>query len=922
MNTFFRKLVWRISRRRKEAELEEELQFHLEEEAGERAAAGVAAEEAKRAARRELGNITLVREDTRAAWGWTFLEELVRDVRYALRTIAANRTFSAMAILSLALGIGANTAIFSFMDAILVRSLPVQHPESLALLNWHVQHGRNSLLYRGSGSIWDDPKFGATAGIFPYPAYELFQKATGSVFESVFAYYPMETVNLMVKGQAVMAYGEYVSGEYFHGLGVSPAAGRLIVGDDDRPGAGLVAVLSFGFTQRYFGDAAQAIGKTVRVNNVPFTVAGVAPPEFFGVDPGVSPDFYLPLHSNFLVPGQAGANDDLAERYTDPFYHWIEVMGRLRPAVTRAQAQAIVGPQFDHWAMSTATNDKERSNLPLLLVRDGGVGLDTLRRQFSKPLYVLLSMVGLILAIACANIASLLLARAAARRREIAVRLSIGGTRWRIVRQLLTESIVLAGLGGIGGVIFANWGVRFITQLLANGEENFTLHAELNWEVLAVAFALSILTGILFGLAPAVQSTKAGLLPALKRVRASEPRTRSRFSLGRALLVCQIAVSVLMLVAAGQLVHTLSNLQSIHLGFNRDHVLLFELNARQAGHHDPEIVNWYSGLCSRFKTLPGVRNASLSNSPLVGHGSWFSPIAPIGKTPNPKEDTHILTAGAGFLSTMQIPLVAGRDFDERDQPGSPPVAIVNEAYAKANFGNDNPMGQRIIFEEQENVKRREIEIVGVARNARYGEALTATFPATVYLPYNQNLYFPVGAMTFALRTSGDPLAYAQTVRDIVRQADPRVPVADIRTQSAAVNRTMNQEIVFARLGSGFAFLALTIACVGLYGTMSYAVARRTGEIGIRLALGAPVGAVLRMVLGEVFALALAGLFIGIPVCLTTSKLLQAFLFGVTRYDPVSLLVAVVTLILAALLAGYAPARRASRIEPTVALRHE
>jgi predicted permease len=908
MNRFFRKLRWLAARRRKEAELEQELRFHLEEDVDERQSAGAAASDAQRAARRELGNATLVREDTRAAWGWTFWEQLFRDIRYGLRAIRANPVFSAMAILSLALGIGANTAIFSFMDSILLRSLPVSHPESLALLNWQVQKGRNSLLYRGMGSDGH--------AIFPYAAYELFQKSSSGVFSSVFAYYPSGTMNLMVQGHAVLADGEYVSGEYFRTLGVAPAAGRLIVTDDDRAGSAAVAVLSYSFSQKHFANSAPAIGQTIRINGVAFTVAGVAPPEFFGVDPAGSADFYIPLHSNFLLQSKADPGEDLAKQYVDPYYYWIEVMGRLRPGVSLQQAQATLGPRFRQWANGVAVNDKERSNLPQLVVQEGASGLSTLRRRYSKPLYVLLGMVGLILAIACANIASLLLARSAARRREIAVRLSIGGTRWRIVRQLLTESLVLSSIGGVAGVLFAIWGIRFITLLLANGRENFTLRAALNWHLLAAAAALSILTGILFGLAPALQSTRAGVMPALKQVRASQAHSRSPVSLGKVLLAGQIAVSLLMLVAAGLFVRTLSNLQALELGFNRENLLLFDLNARQAGHNDPEIITWYTDLQKRFSAMPGVRMASLSHMPLVGHGSWFSVVAPIGQQSKPGHLDNILQAGPRYLATMQIPLIVGRDIDERDQPGSPPVAVVNEVYAKTYFGDENPMGRRIAFE-----KGREIEIVGVARDARYGGALTEDFQPVVYLPFAQP-HFPVQKMTFALRTSGNPLVYAKTVRDLVRQADPRVPVADIRTQAADVDRTMNQEMIFARLGSGFAFLALLIACFGLYGTMSYAVARRTGEIGIRMALGAGARSVVWMVLREVLALTAAGLAIGIPACLLASKLVKSFLFGLEPNDSLAISVAVATLLAASLAAGYAPARRASRIAPAEALRAE
>jgi len=922
---FLRKLGWLGQRSHKEDELREELQFHLDEEAAERQAKGLTGEAARFAAQRDLGNVTLVRERARAAWGWTTLEQLLQDIRYAARAMRNHKAFTALAALSLALGIGANTAIFSFMDSLLLRSLPVQDPKSLVVLNWRMKRASGykyrsdySVVHSGSGSIHYDPKIGVNAGIFPYPAFEMFQKQSEAVFDRVFAYYPARTVNLMARGQAEVATGEYVSGDYFQGVGIPPGAGRLIQSDDDRAGAPAVAVLSFACAQKRFGNVTEAVGQTIRINNTPFVAIGVAPPGFFGVDPGAAPDFYIPIHTNLLLSREGPS--EAAREYLQPNYYWIEMIGRLRPGVSMAQAQAALSGPFHQWVASTASNDRERAYLPELMFREGASGLDSLRRQYSKPLYVLLAMVALILAIACANIANLLLARAAARKREMAVRLSMGAGRLRVIRQLLTESVLLASLGGGLGVLFAIWGIRFLTLLLANGQDNFTLHAQVNWHVLGAAIALSMLTGIVFGLAPAIQSTRVDVIPALKEIRTSQTRSRSRISLGQALLVAQIGISLLMLVAASLFVRTLSNLQAVQLGFNRENVLLFQLDARKAGHKDPEILSFYGDLQKRFNAIPGVRTASLSHSPLVGEGSWYSGIAPVGK--KPIDATHILMAGPRYLETMQIPLIAGRDIDEHDQPGSTPVAIVNEAYVKTNFGDENPLGRRLRFEATRQIKVQDIEIVGVAKNARYGEALQDKFPEVVFLPFVQGSYYPVEGMTYALRTSGDPLGYAGAVRDIVRHADPRVPVDKVRTQAAAVDRIMNQEIIFARLCTGFAILALTIACVGLYGSMSYNVARRTGEIGIRMALGAPRGQVVWMVLGEVFALAAAGLAISVPTALAGSKLVASFLFGMKPNDPVALTMAIVTLLSAAVVAGYLPARNAARIDPMAALRHE
>jgi predicted permease len=553
------------------------------------------------------------------------------------------------------------------MDSLLMRSLPVSDPESLAVLNWGANlTGRDSVVRGMSGSTWSEDKWLTAAGIFPFPAFELIRANSGAVFSSVFAYYPTRKVNVMVKGQAEQAGGEFVSGDYFHGLQVSPAAGRLILPDDDRVGATPIAVVSFAFSQRRFGDAASAVGQSILINSVPFTVAGVAPPGFFGVDPAAAPDFYIPLHTNLLLPLRARSTDP--QVYLEQNYYWLEMMARLRPGVSLTQAQTALGPVFRHWVDSTAANDSERAVLPELLVREGATGLNTLRRQYSKPLYVLLAMAGLILAIACANIANLLLARATARRREMAIRLSVGAGRFRVIRQLLTESALLASIGGGVGVAFAIWGIRFLTFLLANGREDFTLRPDLNWHVLGAAVALSLLTGLLFGLAPALQSTRVDVIPALKEARAGQPgsqRSFRRASLSQALLVTQIGMSLLMLVAAGLFVRTLSNLQSIQLGFNRENVLLFRMNARQAGHRDPEIHTFYRDLQNRFGAIPGVLGASASQSPLLGEGTWSSAVVPVGQ--QRKASTHILMTTPDFFKTMQIPVVLGRAFDDRDQ---------------------------------------------------------------------------------------------------------------------------------------------------------------------------------------------------------------------------------------------------------------
>ncbi len=912
MKQVFRRIWFLLHRAELECDLDEEMRHHLalgEEERGSR-----------EAALRQFGNLTRLKEQSRAMWTWTYLEQLAQDCRYGFRAIAANKTFSMLAILSLALGIGANTAIYSFMDSLLLRSLPVSDPGSLAVVNWGAnQTGRDFVMHGMSGSTWSDKKWKEIAGIFPFPAFDLIRKSSGPVFSSVFAYYPTRKVNVSVRGQAEQAAGEFVSGDYFRGLEVLPAAGRTIIPDDDRFGAPPIAVLSYAFSQRRFGDAASAPGQSILINNVPFTVAGVAPPGFFGVDPAAAPDFYIPLHTNLVLPLRVRATDP--QVYLDQNFYWIEMMARLRPGVSLAQAQAALAPVFHRWVETTAANDRERATLPELLIREGATGLNTLRRLYSKPLYVLLAMVGLILAIACANIANLLLARATARRREMAVRLSMGAGRFRVIRQLLTESVLLASIGGALGVAFAMWGIRFLTLLLANGNPDFTFRPDLNWHVLGAALALSLLTGLLFGLAPALQSTRVDVIRALKESRAGRPGSHSfrRASLGQVLMVAQISISLLMLVGAGLFLRTLSNLQSIQLGFNRENVLLFRMNARQAGHRDPEIITFYTDLQKRFRAIPGVRDASASHSPLLGAGTWSGWVVPVGQ--QRKASTHILMTAPDFFKTMRIPVVLGRAFDDRDQPGSQAVAVVSEAYVRRYFADRNPLGQHIVITRRPPSQNAEVEIVGVAANARYGE-LKGEFRDIAYLPFNQGSYFPVDDMTFVLRTSGDPLRYVNAVRAIVSQADARVPVTDVKTQAAQIDQMMNQEIIFARLCTAFAILALLIACIGLYGTMSYTVARRTVEIGIRMALGAQRGAVVWMVMRQASVLAVAGLAIGVPTALTISRFVESFLFGVKPNSADTLLLAVVVLLGAALVAGYVPAAKASRIDPMTAVRNE
>ncbi len=906
MRELLRRLRHWLHRDEYERELEEEMRHHLALAAEQRGDTG--------AASRQFGNMTLLREESRSMWTWTIWEQFLQDLRYGLRSMAANPLFTAIATISLALGIGANTAIFSFMDAILLRNLPVKNPQELVVFQWRAKT-QPGVIHGMTGSRFGD-ETGINSPNFPYPAFQML-RSNPNVVSTVFGYavaYPH--LNVVAQRQAEFAEGLYVSGGFYAGLGVMPAAGRLIGDEDDKTGAPPVTVLSWAYWQRRFNGNAAVVGQSILVNNLPFTIIGVSSPEFFGVNPGAQPDVYIPLHA---VPPLSTFRQETERRdFFDGNYYWVEMMGRLRPGVSREQAQTELAARFQQYAASTATTAKERVEFPALRLEDGAGGLDSLRRQYSKPLFVLVAMVGLILTIACANIASLLLARTAARRREIAIRLSMGAGRMRVIRQLLTESLLLSLVGGAAGLLVAVWGIKSLTWLLANGRERFTLHATLNWQVLLFTLGLAVLTGTLFGLAPALQSTRVDLTAALKQVRANETLGRTRrFGLGYVLVTAQIALSLLLVVGAGLFVRTVANLHSVNLGFNRENLLLFSLDAKQAGYKDAALAQFYGDLRDRFGRIPGVTSVGLSQFPLVAF-YWNSTDIHIPGVVLPEnEETSLSIVDPGFLPTMQIPILRGRGLEERDMT-SPRVAVVNEEFVKKFFPNVNPLGRRFGLGKE---KPADIEIVGVARKSLYNSVKEKETPELAYIPYTQNLD-GLGRVFFELRAAGDPLSLVPAVRRIVHDASPNVPVAEVKTQSAQIDETISQERIFAELCSGFAALALGIACVGLYGTMAYAVTRRTSAIGIRVALGAMRGQIAWMVLREVLAVAAVGVVAGLGAAWATTRFVESYLFGMKQHDPWVLAGAVLVLIAAAGAAGFGPAWRAARIDPLVALRHE
>jgi len=851
-----------------------------------------------------------------------FWEPFAQDIRYAFRSMAGSKLFTSMAVLSLALGIGANTAIYSFMDSVMLRALPVKQPEQLVILNWRAKSDA-PVVHSHWGSNYDEPGGGTTSPNFPYTAFELLRDHN-DVLSTLFGHVNGGRLNLVIDGNAELADGQYVTGGFFSGLGVPPAAGRLIDRDDDKLGAPPIAVITNDYWHTKFGASPTVVGKQIQINGTSFTIAGVSAPEFYGVSPDDKPSVFLPM-------ANIGLTRDMADQamFHEGTYYWIELMGRLKSGVTLIEAQSQLAGPFHLFVENTATKDRERADLPTLWLQEGGSGVDSLRRQYSKPLWILMAMVGLILAVACFNIANLLLARAASRRREIALRLSLGAGRFRIMRQLLTESVVLSLLSGLVGIGVAALCIRFLLLMLTNGGDNFTVPVGLDWHVLSFTVLIAVVSGIFFGLAPALQAINVDITPALKETRASESHGKARrfglrFGLSQILVVAQIGISLLLVVAAGLFVRTVTNLHSVNLGFNAENVLIFNLDATQAGYKDQALKSFYEQLEQRFQGIPGVLSATSSDMPLVGGWSSSTSITVPG-IPEPPEgqrgpNTSIAQVGTTFFETMEIPIVAGRAIGRRDVEGAPVVAVVNQVFAEKYFYGENPIGRHFRLGGKKNAI--DVEIVGVARTARYS-SLKREIPPVTYIPWIQSPRTPpLRQIFFELRATGNPLALSNTIRQIVHQVGPQVPVADITTQSRRIDQTIRQERTFAQLCACFGGLALLMACVGLYGTMAYAVVRRTGEIGIRMALGATRRRVVWMVLREVSVLAACGLLIGLIAAYQTTAFLKSFLFGVKPNDPLAMAVSVAILIACALLAGYLPAFRASRIDPMVALRNE
>lgn len=841
---------------------------------------------------------------------------MLADLRLALRQLAKSPGFTVVAVLSLALGIGANTAVFSLVNDFLLRSLPVKNPEELVLFRYVAGAKGSNMSRSESGNSYTDPVSGLRTGTsFSLLTYERFY-ANHPALTDVFAFASFQQVNVLIDGQPETAVtAQFVSGDYYKGLGVPAALGRIITADDDRPSAASVAVISERYWQRRFGGDPAVLGRTIVLNKEPVTVIGVSARGFNGTaQAGETSDISVPLQHQTRF---SGGNASLAQ----PWFWWMRIMGRVAPGFTTEQARASLEPIFQGAALegwkggqSMDKTPRPEPALPTLAADPGGQGETDTRRQYRQSLRVMLGLSGLVLLAACANVANLLLARSAARRREIAVRLALGAGRGRIIRQLLAESLLLAGLGAAAGIAFAWWGRDALVAMRPFGSGSLVLELPLDGRVLAFTTAAAAVTALLFGLAPALRATRVNLTAEFQGGTRSPAAGRSRLS--SALMVLQIALSLVLLVSTALFVRTLNNLQNAEAGFNRERLVFFRIDGSPAGYSGDKAVALKFRLLERLQQIPGAGAATFSEVPLLNRGRWSSSITVPGFTPPPDFNmgVHMNALAPNFFSALELPLLLGRAFNDRDDMAAPKVAIVNQAFAQKFFNGENPVGRTFSFPRGD----QGIVIVGLARDAKYA-SLRETPPATVYLPARQ--HGGTGA-NYAIRFTGDPGASAAMVRAAVREVDATLPVLNFRTLDEQLNRNHAQERMFARLSGFFGFLALTLACVGLYGLMSYNVLRRTGEIGVRMALGALPRQVMGLILRESLALVCLGVIAGLGAAFAASRLIATMLFGLSATDPATYGAVALLLVAIAVLAALLPARRAARTDPLVALRAE
>jgi predicted permease len=947
----WRRVVFFFRRGEFHRDLEEEMNDHVRMKQKDLTGEGMAPDEARNAARREFGNALLLREESRDAWGFRWLETLIQDLRYGLRQLRRSPGFASVAVITLALGIGANTAIFSLIDTVMLRSIPVRDPSQLVVFRWKARHPLRINGYSDFGDCPDSGGAGPSGCSFPAPVFNAMQSEV-RLFSGITAFAGPADFELSGNGPPSLAGGELVSGDYFSTLGVSAAIGRTLGPEDDSPAASPAIVLSYAYWQSAFGGERSVLGRRIDLNNVPFTIVGVAAARFTRLSPGKTQEFWLSIAMAPRLGIPWGKDKDLSN-------WWLVMLGRLKRGSSLSQAQAASSLLFRNEMLHGAKPLAKPQDDPAITLVPGQKGLAGLRDMFSTPLYVLMAAVGLILLIACANVAGLLLARATTRYKEMAVRLAIGAARARILRQLLTESVMLSAAGGTLGVVFAYWGVHVIMGLISHStSQPLSFAVAPDWRILAFTISIALFTGILFGLAPALRSTQVDLTPKLKENASTAARSgasmRRRFHLGNTLVIAQVALSVVVLAGAGLLVRTLRNLRDINPGFDTRNVLLFGIDPTLSGYNDIQIQSLYRNLQARLAALPRVISASYSFDALLAGSLWTGTVHIEGQPERKTVDLDWLSTGPGFFQTLRIPLLEGRKFTSEDfeiaaeasaaskteQAGSttpsrpgpstsasvlPPIPVlVNRAFVRSYFPRQNPLGKHIAQSGGDDTsgasktgkpKPPGWQIVGVVGDTKISILRRGIHPA-MYMPLTG------GRAHFELRTTGNPALLVQAVRNAANQVDSRLPIFDIHTQSQKIDELLLQERLVARFASFFGVLAILLACVGLYGLLSYEVTRRTREVGIRMALGAQKGEVLKLVVKQGMVLAVAGVGLGVAGALGLTRFLSSLLYGVKPADPLTFVVVSMVLSGVAVLACYIPARRAAKVDPMVALRYE
>ena len=911
-----RRITNLFHRSKLDQEIEAELRSHIEMRTTDNIAAGMPPEEARRQAVLRFGSPAAMKERVIAVDAQMFLDSMWQDVCCSVRMLRKSPGFTAVAILTLALGIGANTAIFTLIDAVMLRSLPVHDPQQLFIPKWtsvHEPQTSASYFWSGCPGVSSDPATHAPGGCtFSYPMFEEL-RSRQDIFSDVSAFVGTRTEHLTANGSVSLANGSFVSGNFFEALGTHALLGRTLDSTDDEPSSEPAVVLSYAFWQGRFGADPLIVGRSIVLENTPFTVIGVAEPGFAGLDPGLAVDLWMPLSS------QPRVAPHLPKRNA-PNSLWIEMIVRLKPGIHPSQAQSAASAIF---AASTTTESPamfKPSDSPRIELINAAHGLASLRQAFSQPLFFLMACVGIILLIACANIGGLALARTSSRRQEIAMRLALGASRSRIARQFLTESLLTSAAGALLGILFAFWSASALVAFLSRSWYS-PIHLDVRPDATVLAFTVvvTVISAVLFGVAPSLQGTRVDLAPALKggSNKPSSDFAAHRFTLGGPLVVGQVALSVVILAGAGLLVHTLVNLERINLGFKSGHLLLFSVDMTMAGFTspvDPRMYQLDRELQRRFSALPGVASASYSMVSLLSGAGMTSDF----KLPEAPESAAFagdeLPIGPGFFETLGIPLVSGRtftaaDFQSRAEPQS---AVVNQLFAEKLFGKNDPLGRT--FSESDSMKAG-WQVIGVVGNAKY-DSLRAAIVPTVYTPKK------FGGAEFELRTHINPTALIPYVRDTVRRVNGKLLVSGLKTQTDQINQQLYLERLVAGLSSLFAGLALLLACVGLYGLLSYEIASRTREICVRVAFGAQPIDIERMVLREGFFLAFIGIDIGVVGALALTRFLRSLLFEIKPTDPATIIGVAILLALVALLACYIPARRAMHVDPMVALRYE